>query len=192
MFYILVMILILYFALNCIFTNNTVYSIFYLIMVFCLSSILLLNFGIDYIPLVLIIVYVGALSVLFLFVVMMLNIKIYRREPKFMKYVIFLIFTSIICFVYYLNYNYFGNFLYSEGSFDIMSTAVKLNIMEAVGRYLFLDGYIYIILLSILLFVAIIGSVFLVIEYIKDSKIQQINRQVTRDIESSYFLVKKK
>ena len=56
--------------------NNPVYSVLYLIMVFVNASGLLILQGLDFFAMIFLVVYVGAIAVLFLFVVMMLNIKI--------------------------------------------------------------------------------------------------------------------
>ena len=55
--------------------KNTVHSVFYLVMSFVNTAIILIITGVDYLGLLIIIVYVGAIAILFLFVVMMINIK---------------------------------------------------------------------------------------------------------------------
>ena len=55
-------------------SKNTVYSVFFLILVFITTSILFIMIGAEFLGMVMLIVYVGAVAVLFLFVVMMLNI----------------------------------------------------------------------------------------------------------------------
>jgi len=55
-------------------SRNTVYSVFFLILVFISISILFIMIGAEFLGMIMLIVYVGAVSVLFLFVVMMLNI----------------------------------------------------------------------------------------------------------------------
>ena len=55
-------------------SRNTVYSVFFLILVFVTTSILFIMIGAEFLGMIMLIVYVGAVAVLFLFVVMMLNI----------------------------------------------------------------------------------------------------------------------
>jgi NADH-quinone oxidoreductase subunit J len=62
-------------ALLVITDKNTIHSVFYLVLTFVNASIMLIIKGVDYLGLLLIIVYVGAIAILFLFVVMMINIK---------------------------------------------------------------------------------------------------------------------
>ena len=56
--------------------KNPVYSVLFLILVFCNVSGILLLLNLDFFAMVFLVVYVGAIAVLFLFVVMMLNIKL--------------------------------------------------------------------------------------------------------------------
>lgn len=56
-------------------SNNPVYSILFLVLLFLESSVLLVFLGLEFVALVLVVVYVGAVAVLFLFVCMMLNVK---------------------------------------------------------------------------------------------------------------------
>lgn len=69
-------------ALLLINTKNPVYSVLFLILIFCNSTGLLLLFNIEFISILLIIIYIGAITVLFLFVIMMLNIQTYKN-PSF-------------------------------------------------------------------------------------------------------------
>ena len=55
-------------------SRNTVYSVFFLILVFISISILFIMIGAEFLGMIMLIVYVGAVAVLFLFVVMMLNV----------------------------------------------------------------------------------------------------------------------
>jgi NADH-quinone oxidoreductase subunit J len=72
-------------ALFVITEKNTIHSVFYLVLTFVNSSIMIIIRGVDYLGLLLIIVYVGAIAILFLFVVMMINIK--NEEINRTKYV---------------------------------------------------------------------------------------------------------
>jgi len=81
--------------------KNPVVSVFYLVLTFINASILLLIQGVEFLSLLLIIVYVGAIAILFLFVVMMLNIKRVELVGNATRYVpvgfiIGIIFLSIL------------------------------------------------------------------------------------------------
>lgn len=66
--------------------KNPVYSVLFLILVFCNASGLLLLINLDFFAMVFLVVYVGAIAVLFLFVVMMLNIKLAEINDNILRY----------------------------------------------------------------------------------------------------------
>jgi len=67
-------------------TNNPVHSILALVLIFFLSSCLTLALGVEFLALLILMVYVGAISVLFLFVVMLLNIRVLELNISLLKY----------------------------------------------------------------------------------------------------------
>ena len=69
-----------------IFSNNAVHSVLYLIFTFFNSAILFLLMNAEFLAMTIVIVYVGAIAVLFLFVVMMLNITESEIKEGFLKY----------------------------------------------------------------------------------------------------------
>ena len=62
-------------------SKNTVYSVFFLILVFVTISILFIMIGAEFLGMIMLIVYVGAVAVLFLFIVMMLNVSEQITNP---------------------------------------------------------------------------------------------------------------
>jgi len=66
--------------------KNPVYSVLFLILVFCNTSGLLILIDLDFFAMVFLVVYVGAIAVLFLFVVMMLNIKLSEINENVLRY----------------------------------------------------------------------------------------------------------
>ena len=84
-------VLFLFFLIICssvlvIFSNNAVHSVLYLIFTFFNSAILFLLMNAEFLAMTLVIVYVGAIAVLFLFVVMMLNVSESAVKEGFLKY----------------------------------------------------------------------------------------------------------
>jgi len=85
-------------------SKNPVHSVLFLIFVFCNTAGLLLLLGLDFFAMIFLVVYVGAIAVLFLFVVMMLNIKLAEISENILRYLpiggligfIFLIETLLI------------------------------------------------------------------------------------------------
>lgn len=80
-------------------SKNPVYSVLFLILVFCNSAGLLLLLNLDFFALIFLIVYVGAIAVLFLFVVMMLNIKLSEVQESIFHYLPIGGFVGLIFFV---------------------------------------------------------------------------------------------
>lgn len=105
-------------ALMVILASNPVHSVFFLVLVvLCLSSILL-GFGIEFLGILLVVVYVGAIAVLFLFVVMMLNLKVDQTNENLVRYVplvaiisVFIVFEGQFVFDSEVLGSYF-NFIY--------------------------------------------------------------------------------
>lgn len=83
-------------SLLTVFSQNSVYSVLFLVLSFVSSSSLLFLLECEYISLIFIIIYVGAIAVLFLFVVMMLDVKIIYSAKDFLKYFPFGSFIGIV------------------------------------------------------------------------------------------------
>jgi NADH-quinone oxidoreductase subunit J len=114
----LLIIFIIIAALSVILSKNIIQSVLYLILVFLLSSILFIYLGADFIGLIILIVYIGAISVLFLFIVMMLNIRLLEIYTTFQIYLplafilcIILLGQCIYLFIKNFNFIYFDNLL---------------------------------------------------------------------------------
>ena len=162
----LLYILILVSGLLVITSKNTVQSVLYLVLVFLLRSLLFIYLGADFIGLIILIVYIGAISVLFLFVVMMLNIRLLENTINFTVYIPIIIFLSII-FIFQIIYFFFNFFnivepdnlvYYSNWNF---SNNIQ---MSSIGELLFNKLYILFIGAAILLFIAMIGAIVLTMD----------------------------
>lgn len=89
-------------------SKNPIHSILYLILVFCNVTFVLIILGVEFIAITFLIVYVGAIAVLFLFVVMMLNIKILELDEIFWRYIpAGLLISSCFLFqIFYFAFNF--------------------------------------------------------------------------------------
>jgi NADH-quinone oxidoreductase subunit J len=105
--------------------SNPVQSLLSLVLTFALSSIIFMHLGTEFMSLLIFMVYIGAIAVLFLFVIMMLNIKIVELRSTYLKYLPIGIFISFfflveLFFCIYLQYdsntknNYSLNFEYLD------------------------------------------------------------------------------
>ena len=174
-------------------SRNTVYSVFFLILVFISISILFIMIGADFLGMIMLIVYVGAVSVLFLFVVMMLNIteqltKRYSRKGLINNISV----GSIVGVIIFLE------LLVVVGGWKYKSTfvplsAINLNLgisnTRALGNVLYTD-YIHLFQISgIILLVAMIGAITLTFSKRENIKRQSYFNQIQREKDSAVSLV---
>ena len=142
---------------------NPIHSVFWLVLVFLNSSILLILLGFNFIPLMLIIVYVGAIAILFLFVIMMLDVLQLRRIESISNIipVVMCVFVNALSYIllYFKDYNIVGNI--SDNCVWNLASESQVNFI-AKSLYSFY-GYPFIII-SLLLLVAMIGAIILVLD----------------------------
>ena len=172
-------------ALLVIFSKNPVYSVIFLIYSFVNASAILLCYGLEFISFILIVVYVGAIAVLFLFVVMLLNIRLIEYNESLKKYLpisvlIGLIFMTQISSIFS---SLFINNLY-ENSESVDTNFVNVihpvTNIQHIGQFLYTEYAIHFLLSSIVLLIAMIGAIFLTYRGISFSKKQEIYKQVSR------------
>jgi len=89
-------------AIFVIYSTNTIYSAFFLILVFTNSTGLLLISEVEFLSIMLIIIYVGAITVLFLFVIMMLDVNILIDKKKINNNFGYLPIIFLISFIFFL------------------------------------------------------------------------------------------
>lgn len=199
--------LILLNAIMIITNKNPIHSILFLVLVFVLTTGFLLILGVEFIAMLFLVVYVGAITVLFLFVVMMLNIKIVELNERFLKYLPIGLFIGIIFFmeiiyiikndlsVKSLNINVFYDDFYSNllsTSYIKSNSYFKFNSLtniQIIAHALY-SKYVYLFLLGgIVLLIAMIGAIVLTLNQRHKNKKQDYYIQTTRNIiESVRFL----
>ena len=146
----------------CILSLNPIYSVTWLIISFVLLASFMLINGFDFLPLLIIIVYVGAISILFLFIVMMIEIK--KLDFNF---------YNIIPILLYLLF-----FIYSS---ETINQKLSCNI-TLMSKVLYSDYYIILILLSLILLIAMIGVIILTLTVNDLTRKQNIMVQKKRTV----------
>jgi len=174
-------------------SRNTVYSVFFLILVFISISILFIMIGAEFLGMIMLIVYVGAVAVLFLFVVMMLNIteQLTKRSSRrglvnnisVGSIVGVIIFLELLVVV--------GGWKYKDTFIPI--SAINLNVdisnTHALGNILYTD-YIHLFQISgMILLIAMIGSITLTFSRRENTKRQSYFDQIQREKDSAVSLV---
>lgn len=145
-------------------TNNPVHSILALVLVFFLSSCLVLALGAEFLAILILIVYVGAISVLFLFVVMLLNIRILELNVSLVKYWwLGVLYTSFFFFtlVYALWPIYFSSTSRLPTFIDLIGQTSDWGAVSQFGEIIFLYFPNLLIIAALILFLAIVSPVLL-------------------------------
>ena len=173
--------------------RNTVYSVFFLILVFVSVSALFIMIGAEFLGMIMLIVYVGAVAVLFLFVVMMLNVsqkEIKKHSRKGLinnvsigSFVGIVIFLELLVVV--------GGWKYKADFINLSQINLNTSITNthALGNVLYTD-YIHLFQISgMILLVAMIGAITLTFSKRENVKRQSYFNQIQRDKESAVSLV---
>ena len=174
-------------------SKNTIYSVFFLILVFISVSVLFIMIGAEFLGMIMLIVYVGAVAILFLFVVMMLNISKLSVKQSIRKgFVNNISVGSLVAVIIFLEilvviggWKYKNNFLplsYNQSD-DNLTNA------HAIGNVLYTD-YIYLFQISgMILLVAMIGAITLTFNKRENIKRQKYFSQIQRDKQSAVKLM---
>ena len=172
-------------------SKDPVHSVLFLILSFFNGAGLFIILHAEFLAMILIIVYVGAVAVLFLFVVMMLDFKISLDKNNILQYLpigffVGLIFISELIIVLI------------NTKFDLSNIQILVNPMfkfenltntEAIGSILYTDYILYFQLSGVILLVAMIGSIVLTLRTRDGVKRQSIQSQLDRNYKSTITLV---
>jgi len=168
--------------------RNTVHAVFFLILDFVSISCLFIMMGAEYLGMLTLIVYVGAVAVLFLFVVMMLNVNFKELRAGFLSY---LPFGSLIGIVLLIEICLMVTTWKYKDSF-IKTSEIKINSnlsnTEAIGNVLYTDYLHYFQISGLILLVAMIGAILLTFRRKDNLKRQDITKQISRERNESVSL----
>ena len=166
-------------------SKNTVHSVFFLILDFISISCLFIMIGAEFLGMIMLIVYVGAVAVLFLFVVMMLNVaqqknQWFASEESSKHIPVGLIISTIIFFELII---VIGGWKYKPDLFDLNNSMDNLNVSNthSIGQILYTD-YIHVFQISgMILLVAMIGAIVLTFRKREGVKKQSYINQISRE-----------
>ena len=174
-------------------SKNTVHSVFFLILDFISISCLFIMIGAEFLGMIMLIVYVGAVAVLFLFVVMMLNVTQQKNEwfktSKSSAHIPIGLVVSVIIFFEILIV--IGGWKYKPDLIDSISLEINSNLSNthAIGTVLYTD-YIHLFQLSgMILLVAMIGAIVLTFRKREGLKRQSYFKQISREREQGVEVV---
>ena len=166
-------------------SKNTVHSVFFLILDFISISCLFIMIGAEFLGMIMLIVYVGAVAVLFLFVVMMLNVAQQKNqwllsEDSSGHIPIGLIISSLIFFELII---VIGGWKYKPDLFNSnnLTNQSDLSNTHSLGQILYTD-YIHVFQISgMILLIAMIGAIVLTFRQREGVKKQSYIKQISRE-----------
>lgn len=173
-------------ALMVITVRNPVHAVLFLILAFFNSAGLFVLLGAEFLAMILVVVYVGAVMVLFLFVVMMLDVDFAEMRAGFMKYlpigaavgIILLVELTLVIGAWTITPQSMAQRAQPIPGGEVTNT-------EALGAILYTDYVYFFELAGIILLVAMIGAIVLTLRQREGVKRQDISAQVGRRPEDS-------
>ncbi|CUJ87017.1 NADH-quinone oxidoreductase subunit J [Ruegeria denitrificans] len=162
-------------------SRQPVHSVLWLILSFLSAAGLFVLLGAEFVAMLLIIVYVGAVAVLFLFVVMMLDVDFAELKAEMARYMPLALLIGLVILM---------QFVMAFGAWD-SAQGVEANLAqpvptdrhntEALGVILYDQYFLLFQLAGLILLVAMIGAIVLTLRHRKDIKRQDIVGQMMRD-----------
>jgi NADH-quinone oxidoreductase subunit J len=167
------------------FSTNPIQSVLFLIATFCSAGAALMLFHSEFFGLIFIIIYVGAIAVLFLFVIMMLNVKndnetTYLFGNKNLEFGILAI--GFYSFFILLKLNFQKFFHKENGSFAFQEdfSLDLFNNIDVLGQVMYNYYFVCFLFAGLLLLIALLGAVVLTLKFNEIKKSQLANRQLAR------------
>nr|YP_009495542.1 NADH dehydrogenase subunit 6 [Psammoneis japonica]AWQ64272.1 NADH dehydrogenase subunit 6 [Psammoneis japonica] len=169
--------------------QNSIYSVLFLVLSFISATTLLFLLECEFLALLFLIIYVGAIAVLFLFVVMMLDIKAGNLTKDTVKYfpfgsfigAVFLIEILLIVFKNFESNPYYQNSMFSnlyQNWYEKLDSLIEI---EVIGQIVYTHYVLQFLIAGLILFLAVIGAVILTLKFShKQSKNQISFKQLSR------------
>ena len=171
-------------------SRNPVYSVLWLIFTFFNASGLFMLIGAEFLSMMIIIVYVGAVAVLFLFVIMMLDIDFQNLKSRvfqhgFMGFIVMCLFLANIGIALFISMKEVR--VISRSDYPIIA---EITNTHAIGKILYTDFILHFQAAGILLLVAMVGSIALTLRHKNWVKRQNSSKQLDRNTDSAIELTK--
>ena len=177
----IVSIIIITSSLLVILSKNPIHSVLFLILVFFNTAILFLFSGAEFLAMILLIVYIGAVAVLFLFVIMMLDINTAKLRQSFLNYLPIGLFVGFIILLELLYVVSQSKLIFPTK--NVTENKITNEIFEntkIIGNVLYTDYFLLFQLSGIILLVAMIGAILLTLRKREGAKKQNIYKQILK------------
>ena len=174
-----------------VFSRNPVHSVLWLILAFISAAGLFVLMGAEFVAMLLLIVYIGAVAVLFLFVVMMLDVDFAELKAGMAEYLPLGLLIGVILLIEL-------GLVFAHWNFAPEATALRasptpslteLANTQALGAVLY-DQYVYLFeIAGLILLVAMVGAIVLTLRHRPDIKRQDVVAQMHRDPKAAVTLI---
>ena len=165
-------------AIMVLLAKQPIQSLLSLILSFGMSSIIFMILGAEFLSLLIFIVYIGAIAVMFLFVIMMLNVKVVELRSFYLKYlpvgifIILFFFFELFIYIYYEFIFFFNDFFYISW-IDFLDFKGNIYLL---GSIIYSNYFILFLFLALILFISMLGSIILLVNWL-DKKQTLINKE---------------
>jgi NADH-quinone oxidoreductase subunit J len=162
-------------------SRNPVHSVLWLILSFLSAAGLFVLLGAEFVAMLLIIVYVGAVAVLFLFVVMMLDVDFAELKAEMARYMPLALLIGLVILMQFVMA--FGAWESNAASEGLRTQVINPDVQNtaALGLILYDDYFLLFQLAGLILLVAMIGAIVLTLRHRVDVKRQDPVAQMMRD-----------
>jgi NADH-quinone oxidoreductase subunit J len=163
-------------------SRNPVHSVLWLILAFLSSAGLFVLLGAEFVAMLLIIVYVGAVAVLFLFVVMMLDVDFAELKGEMAKIMPLALLIGVILIMQIMLG--VGAWVQADGALGLrqaVAPGLEVENTRALGLLIYDRYFLLFQLAGLILLVAMIGAILLTLRHRKDIKRQNVLQQMWRD-----------
>ena len=173
-------------ALLVVTARNPVHSVLWLILAFFSAAGLFVLLGAEFLAMLLVVVYVGAVAVLFLFVVMMLDVDFVKLREGYARYlpIAAIVAGVLLAEMIVITVAVVNGGAAADAVGPAAPVADRTNI-EAIGRVLYTDYVYFFQAAGVVLLVAMIGAITLTLQHKPNVKRQQVATQVGRDAKTA-------
>ena len=163
-------------------SRNPVHSVLFLILSFFSAAGLFVTLGAEFLAMLLVVVYVGAVAVLFLFVVMMLDVDFLKLREGYARYLPIgaIIAAILLAEMIMVSFAVVRGGAAADGT-DLAAPSASMTNVEAIGRVLYTDYIYFFQAAGVVLLIAMIGAITLTLRHKVHIKRQNPGDQVNRD-----------
>ena len=147
--------------------------------------------GIEFLGIIFLIVYVGAVSILFLFVVMMLNIKLVEWSESFTRFVPITIIIGLVFLsqatILLKNFNNTALLSFNNFFIDWVESFISLKNIQIIGQSFYTDYSLLLLISSMILLVAMIGAIISSLDHHRHIKRQDLYSQISTKSSTNFY-----